>query len=251
MTAVGTYLYGFTTTQFQPDAQLRGLANERVRTVGFRDVAAVVSRHPVQRLVPRRANLEPHHRIVRQVSSRSPLVPAAFGHISQSEEAIVRVLRDYYDDIRGEINRLANRAEMSVKLRWTVPNIFKYFVQQHSDLRELRDRVFRRPDPSFDEKLQVGSLFDAKLASERDRLRAVLLKALASVSADSISNPPRDEAMVCDCVLLIDTAHAGGFAQSIQSAAMKFDQNYTLQYSGPWPPYSFVRLQLNPRPGNS
>jgi hypothetical protein len=36
------------------------------------------------------------------------------------------------------------------------------------------------------------------------------------------------------------------FEQLIETAARLFDANYTLQYSGPWPPYSFVRLRLQP-----
>jgi len=240
----GSYLYGFTQACLQPDPGLRGLANAPVRLLGFRDVAAVVSNHPVQRLMPKRANLEPHHRIIRDICKSGPLVPAAFGHISESEEDLLGVLREHYEDIRGEINRLANTVEVSLKLRWNVENIFEYFVRNHKDLRELRNRVFRNPQPSFHEKLSVGSMFEARLASERERLTSVLLQSLRDIVIESTVGPLRDETTVCDCALLVKSARIQEFGPALERTASIFDSQLALQWSGPWPPYSFVRLQL-------
>ena len=244
MPTTGNYLYGFTQACLHPEPGLRGLANAPVRLLGFRDVAAVVSNHPVQRLMPKRANLEPHHRIIHDICKRGPLIPAAFGHISESEEDVLGVLRENYEDIRKEIDRLTNTVEVTLKLRWNVENIFEYFVRNHKDLRELRDRVFRNPHPSFDDKLKVGSLFEARLASERERLTALLLQGLRDIVLESSINSPRDEKTACDCALLVDTAHAQEFGPALEPTAAIFDSELALQWSGPWPPYSFVRLQL-------
>ena len=79
MSNAGRYLYGFTDRNFDPPPGLCGLRGAPVRLVSFRDLAAVVSQHPVQRLLPSRSNVEPHHRVVRHVSAQAALVPAAFG----------------------------------------------------------------------------------------------------------------------------------------------------------------------------
>ena len=244
MATNGNYLYGFTQAHLQPQPGLRGLADAPIRLVGFRDVAAVVSNHPVQRLMPKRANLEPHHRIIHDICKRGPLVPAAFGHISETEEDVLGVLRENYEDIRQEIGRLANKVELTLKLRWNVENIFEYFVRHHKNLRELRDRVFRSPRPSFDDKLKVGSLFEASLSAERERLTALLLNSLRELVIESTQNPPRDEETVCECALLVDSERAQEFGPALERTAAIFDSDLALQWSGPWPPYSFVRLQL-------
>jgi hypothetical protein len=246
MATTGNYLYGFTQACLQPPPDLRGLANAPVRLLGFRDVAAVVSNHPVRQLMPKRANLEPHHRIIHDICKRGPLVPVAFGHISESEEDVVGVLRENYEDIREEIDRLANTVEVTVRLRWNVENIFEYFVRNHRDLRELRDRVFRNPQPSHDDKLEVGSRFEARLAAERERLTALLLKSLGDIVIESTVNPPRDEKTVCECALLVEgaTSQEFGFGAALERTAAIFDSSLALQWSGPWPPYSFVRLQV-------
>lgn len=245
MSSAGTYLYGFTDRAFQPGAELRGLGGAPVRVVAFRDVAAVVSPHPVQRLLPSRSNLEPHHRIVRSISNAAPLVPAAFGHISDTDDEILGVLRGNYDDIRGELDRLAHTCEMDVRLSWTVDNIFEFLVRTDRDLRALRDRVFRDREPTLNEKLQVGSMFEATLNRHRERLGTLLLGAFATIARDVLTRPPRQEKSVCHTAVLIERARVDDFAQTLRRAAGMFDSNYTLEYSGPWPPYSFVRLRLH------
>jgi hypothetical protein len=244
MAAIGDYLYGFTDARFRPSGGMRGIADAPIRLVGFRDVAAVVSSHPVERLVPRRANLEPHHRIVRQMCTQAPLIPAAFGHISESDDEIIGVLRANYESIREELNRLGDKAEIGLKLCWTVENIFDYFVRTQPELRAFRDRIFSGRTPSFDDKLKLGSLFETCLSRERERLSSVLLGGLRAVIVEDLAKPPRDEKTICDYSMLIESVRADEFVAALKRTAILFDPNFSLQVSGPWPPYSFVRLQL-------
>ena len=244
MSHAGHYLYGFAPAAFRPGGQLRGLAGAPVRVVGFADIAAVVSSHPVQPLLPSRGNLEPHHRVVRTVSCEATLVPAAFGHITGSEADLVGVLRTNYQEIRDEIARLEGKCEVNVKLHWNVPNIFEHLVRTNRELRAARDRVFSRGEPSTAEKLEVGSMFEATLGRERERLARTLLTALDAVTCDVVTGQPRDETCVCDVALLIERTRAQAFGEALRAAAALFDNTFTLDYSGPWPAYSFVRLRL-------
>jgi len=248
MSNAGAYLYGFTDARFTPAPDLSGLAGVAVRRIVFRDVAAIVSTHPVRHLMPSRSNVEPHHRVVRQVSAQTTMIPAAFGHISETDAQILGVLESSRDDIRGELVRLADRCEMTVRLRWTVENIFDHLVRSNRDLRELRDRVFRDPQPPLNAKLQVGSMFETTIARERERLTNVLLGALQGVTCESTVTTPRDERTVCRAALLIDRARAVDFARALEPAAALLKSDFTLDYSGPWPPYSFVRLRLHSTP---
>ena len=44
--------------------------------------------------------------------------------------------------------------------------------------------------------------------------------------------------------VLIQRDRETEFLQRLEAAAKAFDSNYTLQTTGPWPAYSFVRLRL-------
>jgi hypothetical protein len=248
MSQAGTYLYGFTERAFQPPPDLRGLRGAPIGIIAFADVAAVVSPHPVQRLMPARANVEPHHRVVRQVSSEAALVPAAFGHVGDSEADILAVLRGNYQEIRGELDRLARKCEMGLKVSWNVGNIFNHMVRINKELREARDRAFRGREPSMNDKLQLGSLFEATLTQERQRITPAILAAFAQITHDVFDTPPRDEKTICHTALLIDRTRTDDFDAALRQAAAQFDASMAFECSGPWPPYSFVRLRLQAAP---
>ena len=243
----GTYLYGFTDRTFVPPDGLSGLRGAPVRVVGFAEIAAVTSDHPVQRLMPSRSNIEPHHRVVRDVSSRTTLVPMAFGHVTDSADDIVAVLRANCGDIRRELARLAGRCEMTVRLTWNVGNIFDHLVRANRELRDTRDRVFRgRRDPSVNDKLQVGAMFEATLTSERERMSAAMLAAMRSVTDDAVLTPARDEKSICQAAFLVERSRMTEFEAGVRHLATLFDASVTIDYSGPWPTYSFVNLRLRP-----
>ena len=244
MSTAGAYLYGFTESSFEPTPGLRGLRGAPVTVITFADIAAVVSQHPVQRLMPARSNVEPHHRVVRQVSGERTLVPAAFGHVGDSDADILAVLRANHRDIRAEIDRLAQKCEMGIKVSWNVDNIFNFMVRTNRELRQFRDRVFRGREPSMNDKLQVGATFEATLAHERERLTALVLGAVKPVIRDVFHTPPRQEKTACELALLIDRARMAEFEEALRHMATLFDANFTIEYTGPWPPYSFVHLRL-------
>ena len=94
------------------------------------------------------------------------------------------------------------------------------------------------------EKLQIGGRFEALLKRDRDRYTRVLVEALAGVTHEVAYGTPRTEKVVCQAGFLIDRGAAAQFEATLRAAAGLFDQNYSFDYSGPWPAYSFVRLRL-------
>ncbi len=244
MAAPGKYLYGFALADFEPGAELLGLAGARVHALRYQDIAALVSDHPVEKLSLLRRNLEPHHRVVREASLQTTLIPASFGHISEGDQEIQELLRANYPGIRQELERLEGKAEMGVKLLWDVDNIFDFFVGSDQELRNRRDRVFGKSRVTLEDKLELGAFFDKRLKQERERLGNQLLDALRTLTIEARVNPPADEKVVLNGALLVERAKEKEFEEALYRAANLFDSNYALDFSGPWPPYSFIRLSL-------
>jgi hypothetical protein len=244
MAAPGKYLYGFAEGGFSLAAELLGLAGAPVQAIRFQDIAALVSDHPVEKLSLLRRNLEPHHRVIREITKQATFIPATFGHISENQEQILEVLRENHAGIREELERLAGKVEMGIKLLWDVDNIFDFFVSSDRELRNRRDRVFGKSRPTLEEKLELGAFFDKRLKQERERLGNQIIEALRPLTSEVRVNPPTDEKMVLNAALLIEKAQEKEFEEALYHAARLFDSNFALDYSGPWPPYNFVRLSL-------
>lgn len=244
MSPPGKYLYGFAEGDFSLTGELLGLANAPVHSIRLEDIAAVVSDHPVEKLSVLRKNVEPHHRVIREISAKSTLVPATFGHISDTQEQILAVLRDNYAEIREELRRLSGKAEMGVKLVWDVDNIFDFFAATDRELRNRRDRVFGKSRPTLEDKLELGAFFDKLHKRERERLGNQVVEALRPVICDSRLNAPAEEKIVLNAAFLIERAREKEFEEALYRTAGLFDSNFALDYNGPWPPYNFVRLAV-------
>jgi hypothetical protein len=243
------YLYGFAASDFHWAAECCGLADAPLEKIDCEDVAAVVSAYPFEKVAVLRRNLEAHHRVIRELSRQTTLLPATFGHLCENQTEMAAVLPANRAAIRAELDRLAGKVEMGLKLVWDVDNVFEYFVSRDRALRQYRDRVFGRSRVSLQEKLDLGAFFEKRLQQERQRLSAQILEALRPVCAEIREDPAQDENMVLHAAFLIERAREPEFEQAVYGAASLFDSHFALDYSGPWPLYHFVQLQLQlPQP---
>lgn len=241
----GKYLYGIIRTEGDRDLGPIGFRRAQVYTIGFRDIAALVSHHPLTKIKPLRDNLTLHHQVIKEAIQNFTIIPMVFGHIVRGAGEIRRLLEINYPEIDQELKRLGNKVEMGLKVLWDVDNIFEYFVSRDRELRDFRDRIFGRSrEPSQGEKIDLGRLFESKLNRERKRHTETVVRVLSGCTVDAKVIPPTHEKMVMNGAFLIERGKEALFEERVHLAAGLFDGNFTFDYSGPWAPHNFIALKL-------
>jgi hypothetical protein len=241
----GRYLYGIIRTEGEQDLGPIGLRRARVYTIGFRNIAALVSDHPLIKIKPLRETLTAHHQVIKEAIQDFTIIPMAFGHIVRSAKEIRRLLEVNYPEIDQELNRLSNKVEMGLKILWDVDNIFEYFVSRDRELRDFRDGIFGRSrQPTQGEKIALGRLFERKLNMERARHTERAVKVLSDYTVDTRVNPPIHEKMVMNGVFLVEKGKERPFVEAVHRVAALFDGNFGFDYSGPWAPHNFIELKI-------
>ena len=242
----GRYLYGIIRTEGDQELGPIGLRRAQLYTIAFRNIAALVSDHPLTKIKPSRDNLAPHYQVIKDAMQGFTIITMAFGHIVRSAKEIRRLLEVNYPEIDEELNRLCNKVEMGLKILWDVDNIFEYFVNRDKELRDFRDTIFGRSrQPTQGEKIELGRLFESKLNQERERHAERVLKVLSIYTLDGKVNPPTHEKMVMNGVFLVEKGKEALFEERVHRVAALFDGNFTFDYSGPWAPYNFIKLELD------
>ncbi len=250
MARAGRYLYGLIRATGDRDFGCIGLEHDgkpgRVYTLRLDSIAAVVSEYPArEKILPLRKNLEPHHRVIREVMKTATIVPMTFGHVAKSEEEITRALRRNRTRILAEIDRLDRKVEMALKVRWDVDNIFDYFVSADPDLAAFRDQVFGRSSaPTQAEKIELGRMFEERRTMDREEHTERVVEVFRSCTADVKVNPPKGEQMVMDLSFLVDRDSVKSFEERVYQVAGTFPAQYTFDFNGPWAPFNFVELDL-------
>jgi hypothetical protein len=217
-----------------------------VRLIPQGRVAAVISDVPNRALRPERRLLATHYAVLRRLMKLDAFLPMAFGTIAENEEGIQRVLQSHEEMLVGQLQRVEGKVEMGLKVSWNAPNIFEHFINVNAELREARDRLFRPGcEPSAEEKINLGRLFERMLTRERAHDTRSVTAALRGCCSEIKEDKLRDEHEVMNLVCLVAKDAQAKFEEAVLEAAGQFDDSYTFDISGPFPPHNFVDLDLS------
>jgi hypothetical protein len=205
----------------------------------------VVSGLAAPKVRPQRANLAAHQAVLKSLMADTTPLPMAFGTVAASPEAIRGILVRNQHAFQEQLQRVAGKVEMGLRVAWDVPNIFEYFVNTHAELRLARDRlVGGRHEFTQEEKIELGRMFDRLLNDDRDDHTQKVQRALAPVCVEFKANPCRIEREVMNVACLVRRDAQAEFSAGVFAAAKLFDNNFAFDYSGPWAPHNFVELDL-------
>jgi hypothetical protein len=242
----GLYLYGIIDAGRGLPAAMPGIDKGAIETIEAEGLAAVVTRVGRQKIRPQRANLAAHHKLLHHLVQQQAVIPCAFGMVASGEGQLREVLRANRDELLGQLDRFRGKVEMSLGVYWNTSNIFEFFVAGNQALQRLRDRVFRPGrQPSMDERMELGRLFESLLRECRDRHTKQVIDTLSPCCAEVRAVDPGTEQMIMKLVCLVPQDRQACFEEGIQQAARKFDDHYSFKYSGPWAPFDFVDVTLD------
>jgi len=240
-----SYLYAIVVAGEPRSYPSLGIDGSDVYTVTAGRLAAVVSGLAAPKVRPQRANLAAHQAVLKSLMADTTPLPMAFGTVAASPEAIRGILVRNQHAFQEQLQRVAGKVEMGLRVAWDVPNIFEYFVNTHAELRLARDRlVGGRHEFTQEEKIELGRMFDRLLNDDRDDHTQKVQRALAPVCVEFKVNPCRIEREVMNVACLVRRDAQAEFSAGVFAAAKLFDNNFAFDYSGPWAPHNFVDLEL-------
>ena len=165
--------------------------------------------------------------------------------VAGGEAEMREMLARNRDSLRSLLSRVWGKIEMGLKVYWDTANAFEYLVANHRELEAMRDRLFQRGrTPTTEEKIELGRLFQSVLKQSRERHTRRVLEALTPYCADSRVVDPGEERMIMKLAFLVEKNLQQLWEEGVHETASHFDNHYRFEYSGPWPPYSFVDLNV-------
>jgi hypothetical protein len=244
--AARKYVYAIIEGAPRGDYGMAGIDANPIEFISGRDVTSVVSAIGQDRIRPERRHLAAHRDVLRRlIAQEQAVLPICFGTIASGPKEVHAMLTHNRATLARQLRRVSGKVEMGLRTVWEVTNIFDYFVTIKPELRAARDRVFgRHGQPSQDEQIELGRVFERLLADERELHTATVEEALDGCCAEIKRNTPRDEREVMNLACLIPRDGQARFEAAVFDAASHFDNNFALDYSGPWAPHSFAEMDL-------
>ncbi|ADP84481.1 GvpL/GvpF family gas vesicle protein [Pseudofrankia inefficax] len=184
-----------------------------------------------------------HDRVMRMLLDRGPVLPLRFGTVLPDRSRAERLLRASADELAVELDHVRDHHEWG--LRVTPPD--------EGVAREQADDTPEASPPT--EGSAAGTAY---LSARRDELRVAALREerltgltrrvhgeLAALASDVAMRSGRPGAGRLNAAYLVASAAEDVFLDAADTATQELvDAGCEARFTGPWPPYSFVRLTL-------
>jgi hypothetical protein len=206
-----------------------GVLNAPVRLLRIEDFVILVSDLDVDAVSVTRENVLAHAAVVRSVMTHTTPMPFRFGTLVTEDQ-----LRSYVSTrkpaLETKLAQVRDCVEMSVKIIWKA-----------------------EPDKQRVAKQETGTAFLAEKRREilGNELRAAQAKEISNWLHQSVSSLTRDEQvalrpsekLVIAASHLVERGRLKQYQESVAEARKTRPELHFLT-SGPWPPYSFVNIEL-------
>jgi hypothetical protein len=218
---------------------------QRVYTVGFNNLAAVVSDTPIVIYDPTRENVLAHEFVNETVMREHTVIPMSFGTVFRSEDDVGELLRSTHQAFSDVLDKMKDKIEFGLKIVWERDKVIANIERDNDEIRRLKDEISRHTASStYFARMQLGRLIESALEETSTRYVADIHDSLKQVAVASRSNKPIGDLMILNAAFLVDRSQETSFDEKVKEISRKYEELLRFKYSGPWPPYNFVNIKL-------
>jgi len=242
----GKYVYCIIRSDRPHDFGSIGIGGgQRVLTVAYQDLAAVVSDTPIVIYDPTRENVLAHEFVNETVMREHTVIPMSFGTVFRSDEDVTELLRSTYQAFSDVLDKMQDKIEFGLKVLWDRDKVVANLERENDEISRLKDEISRHTASStYFARMQLGRLIESALEEMSARYVSDIHDALKLVAVASRSNKPIGDRMILNAAFLVDRAQEQAFDDCVKETSRQYEDLLTFKYSGPWPPYNFVNIKL-------
>lgn len=223
-----------------------GIGNQgETYTIGYRDLAAVVSEAPLAVYDPTREHVLCHEHVNEIVMKDFTVLPMSFGTVFRTRDDIVELLRSTCEALKDVLQKMKGKIEFGLKVNWDKDLVLADIERSHEAIRRLKEEIDNaRSTSTYFARVQLGRLIDGELSERADEYVHEIYAALRDAAVASRSNKPIGENMIMNAAFLVDRELAADFDRTVGEVAKRYERKLLFKYTGPWPPYNFVNIRL-------
>ena len=251
----GIYIYCIVSSGENTSFGDIGLEDNRVYSIPYEDIGAVVHRcfaEPYETDEEERAKdwILTHQYIIDLATERfGTVIPLRFDTIFRGNDAtVVNWLREEYKHLKETLRKLKGKAEYGVNV-YLEKNYIKKMIEDNKEIAALKRSLEGRPKGSaYLLRKRIEKTVKAQKDVEMRILANKLYKRIAELVDElrleqNVMDLPekwKDRAMILNLSCLVQKQRVKAIGDLLGEINSK--HGFTVRFTGPWPPYSFVSL---------
>jgi hypothetical protein len=248
MVQQGKYIYGIIEEPEVRRFSFPGVGDAEVYTINHDGIAAIVSDTQLQEIDPIRKNVHTHTVVQDELLKEYTLLPMGFGMIAASEDEVRRLLKKNCEGLVNELNRLAGKVEVEVKVFWDREAVIKELQGENQELTKLQSKIRSALSTNEAQRLliETGKLVERIVTDWKARYAEQVCAILGQLALDIQLNNPVGIQNILNASFLINRSREVEFQQEVYRLDSEFRGKVNFKYVGPLPPYNFINLKLEP-----
>lgn len=222
-----------------------GGAGNEVKTVGYDDMHAVVSKAPLTKYDASRENMMAHELVIETVMRDYAVLPLRFATVMNDESDVKKLLEVKYEKFVEELERVDGKVELGVKAIAKKDVVFEEILMKNDDICALKEKIQGLPhEKTYYDRLAIGRMVESALEDEKKKYRKIILEALEPVALEMKENNGFGDRMIVNASFFVDKEKEGHFDDCINELGEQYGDKIIFKYVGGIPPYNFVNLSL-------
>ena len=220
-----------------------GIGENAVYTVGYKDIAALVSNIPFKQMESNLNDIVAHQRVVEAARENRTVLPVRFGVILKSEEGVKKLLTGSYKDYGTKIAALRGKDEIGIKVLLNKSSLKKIEAQavQSQEIKKIKQEISAsKPGTSYFLKLRLQDAMKNETLMQIDKMVGEINNSLAKSAEERKLLKNDVNEIVLNAAYLVDRSRTQVFDDKVKELKERFErEGITIHKSGPWAPYSF------------
>jgi hypothetical protein len=240
----GIYVYGIIPGDVELAAETPGVGDppSQLRVVRSDGLAALVSEVDVSQPLGSPPDLVAHEQIVDATAAEVPVLPARFGAVMPSDEAVAEELLDAnHDEFEEALEALEGRAQFVVKGRYVEQAILSEVLSENRQAGRLADKLRNAdPDATRDARIKLGEIINATVTAKRGKDTRTLGDTMEGHCVASVVREPTHELDAVHVAFLVETDGESEMEQAVEDLARDWEGRIDVRLLGPMAAYDFV-----------
>jgi hypothetical protein len=252
----GAYVYCVAGSGEPGDLGNIGIDHNRVYTIPFRSLCAVIHDCPARAYSSEDPALVKgwvmaHQRVVDAAWERcDTVIPLGFDTIirgdgdGDSETGVTKWLEDDYENLMGKIEKLRGKAEFVIQILWNKKATADHVAKESREIKDLTNEIASKPRGlAYMYRQKLEGLLRKEVENRVDRYFREFYDRIAphvdDIRVEKTKKPEDPEQqMLLNLSCLLPREGSEGLGDELE----KIDamDGFSVRYTGPWPPYSFV-----------
>lgn len=190
-----------------------------------------------------------HHDVIESIHHSHPILPATFGCVYPDEDCLRASLADLQETLLARLTWLTDCDEWTVRVYSESASLSQSLVREHPRIQQMQQEIdSATPGRAYLLKRmqlnELTALMDKTAVERADEAFTRMSHASrASIvqAPNTNSDSSQSETEILRAVFLVPRPDLAAFLGEVESTDSR-DAGIRSEYSGPWPPYSFAKL---------